>query len=342
MSETDKAPPSEDLEARALRESLEVRALSPQALARIRRATEAEWREHVVLPVRQRWVAPALAASVAALAISLAWIFLVRGAATPGDLFARLESSQAPGVIERLPLWRGKALPAGAEIRAGQELEASGAALLTFSDHGARGGNLRVAAGTALEVVASDLVRLERGEMYVDIPPDARPRVRFAVVTGAGEFRHVGTQFALSVHEGTTRLRVREGSVQWQAADGESFVEAGTEVVIDSNHGVTRRALDTAGTHWSWAESIAPTMDIEGRPLAEFLEWIARETGRKLVIADEAARTQVAAIRMHGDVHGLDPMQALNAVMSSTTLRFDLPAGVIRVSFAGEPPAPPR
>ena len=47
---------------------------------------------------------------------------------------------------------------------------------------------------------------------------------------------------------------------------------------------------------------------------------------------------QIDSIRMHGSVHGLTPMQALKAVMASTSLRFDLPAGAIRVSFAGDPP----
>ena len=81
---------------------------------------------------------------------------------------------------------------------------------------------------------------------------------------------------------------------------------------------------------------MAPDIDIENRPLQEFLEWVARETGRKLVMADDATRRQVGTIRMHGNVRGLTPMEALMAVMASTSLRFDLPAGVIRVSFAGE------
>ena len=64
-----------------------------------------------------------------------------------------------------------------------------------------------------------------------------------------------------------------------------------------------------------------------------------RETGRKLVISDEATRQQVATIRMHGNVHGLEPLQALKAVMASTSLKLELPEGAIRVSFASEPPA---
>jgi ferric-dicitrate binding protein FerR (iron transport regulator) len=177
-------------------------------------------------------------------------------------------------------------------------------------------------------------VKLERGELYVDIPPGLRGSDRFMVVTPAGEFRHVGTQFAVAIVNGMTRLRVREGSVQWHAAEGDSTVNAGTEVTIDSNRTVTRRPIPTAGREWAWAESMAPDIDIDNRPLQEFLVWFSRETGRKLVLADDEVRKQTSTIRMHGNVRGLTAMEALSAVMAATTLRFELPEGVIRVSSA--------
>jgi ferric-dicitrate binding protein FerR (iron transport regulator) len=154
------------------------------------------------------------------------------------------------------------------------------------------------------------------------------------VVTPAGEFRHVGTQFAVAIVNGATRLRVREGSVQWNATDGESTINAGTEVTIDQDRTVTRRPIATAGRDWAWTESMAPEIEIENRPLQEFLVWFSRETGRKLELADDEVRRQTATIRMHGSVRGLTAMEALSAVMAATTLRFELPEGAIRVSSA--------
>ena len=66
----------------------------------------------------------------------------------------------------------------------------------------AGGGNLRVARASAIEVMAANAVRLERGELYVDIPPGSRGSDRFVVVTPAGEFRHLGTQFAVAIVDG--------------------------------------------------------------------------------------------------------------------------------------------
>ena len=60
---------------------------------------------------------------------------------------------------------------------------------------------------------------------------------------------------------GTTRLRVREGQVQWHAANGDSTLPAGTEVLIDRHMNVTRGAVAQAGQQWAWIETMAPELD---------------------------------------------------------------------------------
>jgi ferric-dicitrate binding protein FerR (iron transport regulator) len=318
-----------------LRSNLQVPALSPEALARIRRATEAEWRAQTGGPPRRLWVPRAAVAAGAVLALIGAWQFWMSESAG-GEPLARLARVEGSGVMELHALWRDTAVGVGSDLSSGGHFEARGGSMLALRG----GGNVRLAPDSKFEVISANTVRLDHGEMYVDIPPGAHADASFVALTNAGEFRHVGTQFAIAVVDGATRLRVREGRVQWRAADGESTVPGGTEVLIDREHRVTRTEVDSAGPHWSWTETMAPEIDIENRPLAEFLEWVARETGRKLVIADERTRLQVGTIRTHGSVRGLPPMQALDAVMASTSLRFDLPAGVIRVSFAGESPTP--
>jgi ferric-dicitrate binding protein FerR (iron transport regulator) len=327
---------------RALRDGLRAPSLSPEALQRIRAATQQEWRAAVDAPVgraqgRRRWVSLAAAATVATLAMAVGWNLLMTNTGGDGAVLGELARFDAPGIVDSRFLRRDITVTAGSPLRAGQTLDIRGDALVTL----AGGGNLRVARASAIEVMAANAVKLERGELYVDIPAGSRGSDRFMVMTPAGEFHHVGTQFAVALVNGTTRLRVREGSVQWHATEGDdSTVSAGTEVVIDSNRTVTRRPIPTAGRDWTWAESMAPDFEIENRPLQEFLDWFSRETGRKLVMSDDAARKQVATIRMHGDVHGLTAMEALSAVMAATTLRFELPEGLIRVSSARESTTP--
>ena len=316
-----------------LRENLHVPALSPEALARIRRATEAEWRAQVGSPQRA-WMPRAAAAALALVALSGVWQLWMRSADIPEPM-ARLVRTEGAGVLKVQPLWRDIAVDIGNNLRAGSDYEVRATSLLALRG----GGNVRVAAGSKVEVLTANSIRLDSGELYVDIPPGQHADSSFVAVTGAGEFRHIGTQFALAVVDGATRLRVREGKVEWQAPSGNSMVPAGTEILIDGAQ-VTRSDIDSSGEHWAWTETVAPEIDIENRPLTEFLDWVSRETGRKLVYADELTRQQVSTIRTHGSVHGLPPMQALKAVMSSTSLRFDLPAGAIRVSFAGDTPLP--
>lgn len=327
----------DDAADRALREGMRTPGLSAEAMQRIRQATQQEWRavtraESPEVPRRpnRRWLSLAAAASVAVVAGILGWNSFIANPANDGAVVGELARFESPGIVESRFLRRDTFLAQGAVLRAGQSFDVRGDSLV----HLAGGGNLRLARASAFDVIAGNAVKLERGELYVDIPPGSRGSDRFMVVTPAGEFRHVGTQFAVAIVNGATRLRVREGSVLWRANDGDSTVSAGTEVVIDSGRTVTRRPILTTGREWAWAESMAPDFEIENRPVMDFLIWFSRETGRKLELADEEARKQTATILMHGNVHGMTTMEALSAVMAATTLRFELPEGAIRVSSA--------
>jgi ferric-dicitrate binding protein FerR (iron transport regulator) len=330
----DDLPAAELAEERVLRASLRVNPLSPQTMARIRRAIEAEWRANVRRPPARMRAQKRIAIAATLLLIGLGGIFLLGAGpgAAPGEQVARLIRSESPGVFEEHALIRNSLLAEGATLRAGQTYEVGGQALVELTG----GGNLRIAAGSEFEVLALDDVRLEHGELYVDIPPGAHANAAFIARTSAGEFRHVGTQFALAVRRDETRLRVREGSVHWLAAGGESTVRAGTEVVFNIDTKSAERAISPGDPGWDWTARTTPDFDIENRPLGEFLTWVARESGRELVLVDDRARARAAAIRMHGSVRGLTPMQALSAVMATTELRFDLSEGQIRVSFAGD------
>jgi len=260
-------------------------------------------------------------------------VWVAESTADRGAVLGKLARSDSPGIVETGFLRRDVALAAGAPMRSGQTFEVRGDSLVALTG----GGNLRVARASAIKLISANAVELDRGELYVDISPAAGPRDTFVVITPAGEFRHVGTQFAVAIVGGATRLRVREGTVRWHAAEGDSAdttVDAGTEVMIERGRAVTRQEIPAAGRDWAWAEAMAPDIDIENRPLLEFLSWAARETGRTLILGDDAARMQAATIRMHGTVRGLTTIEALHAVMAATSLRFELPEGAIRVSSA--------
>lgn len=325
----------------ALRVGLRAASLSPGALQRIRRATETEWRAGIGATgsrpgLGRKWKLAAAASLLVLVGASVVGVLGLDGAPSAGALVATVERSDAPG-IHRLQFLRAdEPVSAGSELRVSANLQARGDALLKL----AGGGNLRVARGSRFDIADAHTVRLTRGELYVDIPPGSRAGQSFVVLTPAGRFSHVGTQFSLAIIDDGTRLRVREGAVLWRAASGDQAggdqkIEAGTELIA-SKRAVSRRPIATSGRDWAWTESLAPEIEIDDRPLREFLDWFSRETGRRLELADGAARAQVDTIRMHGNLRGLTVMEALTAVMAATTLHYELPEGAIRVSSPGE------
>jgi ferric-dicitrate binding protein FerR (iron transport regulator) len=324
-------------EERVLREGFKASGLTPEALQRIRAATEQEWRSVTQSPARRGWRTAGIAASVAVLVAGVGGAYLAMNTgAGNGAVLGVLAASESPGISQNRWLQPDVVLVSGSKLRAGQSFDVRGDSRVTLEG----GGNMRIARATVVDVNAENSVHIQRGELYVDIPPGSRASDSFRVVTDAGEFRHQGTQFAVAIVAGETRLRVREGTVVWRAAAGDSAIDAGTEVLIDRDGKATRRAIGTAGRDWAWTESMTPEMAIDDRPLLDFLEWYARETGRKLLI-DDSARRQSADIRMHGNVDGLTLSEALSAVMATTSLRYELPEGVIRVSSTREQTTPP-
>ena len=176
MSNSHDTNQSDDFAELALREGLRGPALSAEAMQRIRSATQKEWRAIAVAPARRRRLALAAAASFVVLASAVSWnVFLAEPASGSGEILGELVRSEAPGVVESRRLRSDILLSAGAALRAGHPLEVRGDALVTL----AGGGNLRVTRASTIEVVSADTVKLDRGELYVDIPPGGRRQSQF-------------------------------------------------------------------------------------------------------------------------------------------------------------------
>jgi hypothetical protein len=96
----------------------------------------------------------------------------------------------------------------------------------------------------------------------------------------------------------------------------------GERLIATSQDAVRREPIATFGAEWEWAERLAPPFDIDGRTVAEFLEWFATQTGRTVVYADAAAE-QAAREVLTGSID-LEPLQKLSAVEVLTDLTFAL------------------
>lgn len=303
---------------------------SGEATARARDAAEQAWRRMLAdEPRRARSKFPlALAATLSLLVLGLyAW--------------TQREAAQPPVVVARVV-----ALEGGARIARGRALQivkledevTSGAILQTDGGRAAatiaNALSLRLDHDTRLRFDGRDHVTLLRGALYVDSgglglgPP-------LTISTPAGEVRHIGTQFQVRVSGDTTSIRVREGRVALQRGDSIAHtVAAGDALEVRGDEERWQHALASFGPGWDWSASLAPTLAIEDRPLAEFLAWMSREHGWQLHFSDETLQRHAQEIHLHGSLEGLDANAMLERVALVTGVPLKLDQGVLWVGAA--------
>jgi ferric-dicitrate binding protein FerR (iron transport regulator) len=265
----------------------------------------------------------AIAAGLAAIAM-LSW--------------TRLSAPPAPQVVARIATLTGGAslrddrgeiiARAALAIHSGTTLATSeGRVALTFGDSLA----LRIDRGTRLRFDSRNQVTLLEGALYVDSGGvNTVPALR--IETPAGVVRHVGTQFQVLVTGSTTRVRVREGRVLLErASGGPTDIAAGDELRVAGDALQWQRGLPSFGVEWEWSAAIAPALEIENRPLAEFLTWMAREHGWQVQYTDETLQHRTLDIRLHGSLEQLDGSAMLERVSLVTGVPLAARDGVLWV-----------
>ena len=295
-------------------------AIPEDDLAAIREAAHTEWRRRYGDPASgaaQRWWIPVAAAASLAIVAALVWRARPAKTAPPAP--------EVAAVVERVGAdlsWKvGGQLLAGAPIETG----ASGSVALRM----AGGASVRVDGSTRLRVKSRTLVELASGAVYVDTARGESVAVR----APAGVFHPTGTQFEVRVHEGTTRLKVREGSVALDGGAGApAQASAGEELVVDAQGSIARHSIAAFGPVWEWVLAAAAMPDIEGMKVRRFLDWIAREAGWRVEFADAQAASLADSVDLHGSVSHLAPREAIGVVLSSAGLEHRVANGALVVS----------
>jgi len=317
-------PPSDDDPLRlSLERGLQRQSLTQDALIRIRANVDAEF--HALARKRRQRRVVRWTALAAALAMLMAGGALLLHPAPQASLFAgRIE--RIDGTLSvRAGAFRSHAGAAGESLHTGERWVAVGGALITL----ASGGTLRMAPGTSIEVTRPNQMTLHAGRAYFDFAPGSGA---FTLDTPLGSVEHLGTQFEAALVKPDVRVRVREGTVRIFGSSSTVTAEKGTELSIPPTGAIVRRPIPTYGPDWAWVDALAPDYDIENKPLIDFLSWVGRETGRRVDFADEHVRAVARETLLHGSVQGLKPLDALDRVLSTTSLRFELQGDAIRVS----------
>jgi ferric-dicitrate binding protein FerR (iron transport regulator) len=293
----------------------------------LRESLRQEWRAVVAQRRgRDRRMALALAAGVMAAAVG-AWL-AIQNFTTPAQAVGTvaLAAGQMHAKSGRFGHW-ARVVP-GEAVKTGQTLatEPTGRGAITL----AGGISARLDQATRIRVAAADRLFIERGAVYVDAGAAAAAPLEIA--TAAGSVRHLGTQYEVRVLDGGVRVRVREGMVEWRTGAGPvASGRAGEQLTIVDGR-IERGRVEPHDQAWDWVAAAAPGIDVEGLPLTGFLDWAARELGRRVEFTTPEVARQAAAIVLHGSVAGLSPSEALKAVLSTTRMQASLTDGLIVVA----------
>lgn len=301
-----------------------------EGMERARLAAHESWSRGLAerAPVSRRaWRKPAMGFAIAA-AITAFAVFLwpQRPVPTAPALVAHIATLTGSAVLHegRAEAIARIALP----LHAGSLLATTeGRVSVAFGDSL----SLRIDSHTRLRFDSREQVTLLSGALYVDSGGiNAVPALR--IVTPAGVVRHVGTQFQVHVAGNTTRVRVREGRVLLTRATGTpTDIAAGDELRVAGNAMQWQRGLLSFGPDWEWSAGIAPALEIENRPLAEFITWVAREHGWQIQYRDETLQHRTLEIRLHGSLDPLDSAAMLERVALVTGVPLIAREGVLWV-----------
>lgn len=313
-------------EVRRLMRSAGPRPLAPPGdLAAIRAAARSEW-DRMVAAQESRRGAPgrlplALAAGLLVALVGAWWWSLRPGAGAGPRPLASVEAISGAG----------SGLAAGDPVVVGTRLATPAVAGASLAVRLAGGESLRLDRDSAVRLAAPRRFELERGAVYVD--SGAAGSGALEILTPLGAVRDVGTQFEVRIVDETPGLtvRVREGRVSWRDRRDSIEVAAGEQLTVGEDGGAERTPLAAWDAVWSWAAAAGPALDIEGRSLAEYLDWVERETGLTVTWADGDLRDLARAVVLHGDIEGLTPVESLLAILPGSSLGYRVEGGALRI-----------
>lgn len=326
----DKKPQNTDPVAGLIRLAGPGDPVPEDAIRRARQAVHGAWSETVRQQRRNTRAGWAIAASVILVASAFAlsrpvtdWLF------GPRPTVAVLESVTGtglrPGPGSSTPLESSKPVVLGDALRAGDTVATeNGLAALRLSG----GASLRLDTHTRLTWIAAQELRLEAGAIYVDSGPgDAQ----ITIHTPLGTVRDIGTQFEARLKGADLRIRVREGEVEVLKGRRRSVAKRGTEMTVEVDGEVRRDAVELHGDPWLAYQSVAPSFELEGATLMDYLRWLMRETGWTLDFSDPVIAVEAKSVVLHGSIHGV-PVEDTPLVVLPTCRLVGVPSdGILEI-----------
>ena len=284
--------------------------------AEVREVVHDEWLQTLQRERRQRaiWLSSAAAAILVVLA---GWQVSSRVGSPSPIVAATLVQSRGHLIVAG----RANVQPAetstnsASNIYVGEDIDTGdNSALLSLGGKA----NIRLASHTRLRWRATGEIVLASGKLYVDSGLQSVPLL---IDTAFGRVSHLGTSYQVSRNPDHLSVSVRDGTVQINTLHGGQMqVPARKAFKVDSQGIITQHDIESHGSEWEWADELAPRFEGNNPTLAEFLEWVAHETGHTLKYSDAATRLTATQTILHlpAASESLAPMSALSMVLPAT------------------------
>jgi len=269
------------------------------------------WRRDALRGTILRWLLPAGVAATA--------VFAMLALSVPEPPVAEVAGTISR-VVGAVPF--SSEYPEGSSVHVGEIIStgsAEGVSLLL-----ARSESLRVDENTQLRVDATDQFTLLGGRVYADTGQFIFRDGGLKIASEFGLITDVGTQFSVATTDNTLDVAVREGRVDIQNDSDRYTARMGERLTLVQGETATVAELDTHDDYWDWIAPLTPTFDMNNKSLLDFLKWAARETGRDLQFESDESRMFAMRTDVHGSVEGLTPGEALEAILATTSVRYQI------------------
>jgi len=298
---------------------------------RIRGQLHTQWQEMIGARRRRRWVTGlAIAASFAMVVLISTGIFNRSGAPVMPTMLATVDKVDGR-VMVVLSDGTTQVVQSEGTLESGSMITTAYNARLAVS--WTAGESIRLDENTRLRLISASEIELLNGRVYVDSHADrllSPAKNTLSIDTAFGRVRHIGTQYMTSLTHDQVAVSVRQGSVLVLGEDTESIAKPGQQLSISSGGDVSFTSIQSYGENWQWVEAISPGFALDGRSLADFLAWVASESGYSLSYASAVAESLAVDTVMRGTVN-LEPMRALEVMLQTSDLVAKVENGEISV-----------
>lgn len=269
------------------------------------------WRRNTLRGAMLRWMVPVGVAAT----VVITMIFVSQPDPVPLRVAATVSRVVGSGPVSA-------EYPQGAPVHAGVIISTGpdeGLSLLL-----ARSESLRIDENTRIRVDAADRFTLLAGRVYADTGQFVYRNGGLKINTEFGVVTDVGTQFSVALTERSLDVAVREGRVDVRSQSDSYAARMGERLTLVRGEGASVTELDSHDDYWSWVIELTPTFDMTNKSLLDFLKWAARETGRDLQFGSDESRMFAMRTDVHGSVDGLTPDEALEAILATTSVRYQI------------------